>query len=148
MITYLSNEKNIILRWSIYRRFSKVLDIALKNQKLKNQLQLYGFHYHMHSVFAISHLSITQAMENVIYRTCCTGCFLKNAASRSSVFYCTTLISKKSNTVVKKTLQNCYFFFNINSYVKKASIFFFMETYFLFFSDREFFDSDFNDVVQ
>jgi hypothetical protein len=45
MITYLSNEKNIILRWSIYRRFSKVLDIALKNQKLKNQLQLYGFHY-------------------------------------------------------------------------------------------------------
>jgi hypothetical protein len=133
MITYLSNEKNIILRWSIYRRFSKVLDIALKNQKLKNQLQLYGFHYHMHSVFAISHLSITQAMENVIYRTCCTGCFLKNAASRGSVVCCTILISKGSGTVVKKTLQNCYFFFNINSYVKKRQYFFLWKHIFYFF---------------
>jgi hypothetical protein len=34
-----------------------------------------------------------------------TGCFLKNATSRSSVIYFTILISKKKK-VVKKTLQN------------------------------------------
>jgi hypothetical protein len=40
-----------------------------------------------------------------------TGCFLKNAAHRSSVIYCPILINKRSNTMVKKTLQNGLIFF-------------------------------------
>jgi hypothetical protein len=39
-----------------------------------------------------------------------TGCFLKNAANCSSVIYCPILINKRSNTMVKKILQNGLFF--------------------------------------
>jgi hypothetical protein len=41
----------------------------------------------------------------------CTGCFLKNAANRSSVTYCRILINKISNTMVKKILQNGLIFY-------------------------------------
>jgi hypothetical protein len=45
----------------------------------------------------------------------------KKRPNRSSVIYCSILINKRGNTMVKRTLQSgliFYFFSNINCYVK------------------------------
>jgi hypothetical protein len=49
-----------------------------------------------------------------------TGCFLKNAASRSSIIYCSILIKKETMQWLKKHYKTNYsfIFFNINCYVK------------------------------
>jgi hypothetical protein len=58
-----------------------------------------------------------------------TGCFLKNAANCSSVIYCPILINKRSNTMVKKILQNGLFFSTLTVMSVSVTLFFEMETY-------------------
>jgi hypothetical protein len=76
---------------------------------------------------------------------CYTGCFLKNAANRSSVIYCPILINKRSSTIVKKNTTkrlNFLFFSTLTVMSNKCHFVFLNGNIFIYFYySREFFSN-------